>query len=217
MLLAVLAAVTSVLTASADTSAPDTPPVPALQAPVYAVLADLPPWHEDREEDAEYRAWRLGNAAHGIAQAVDLATCEGLWKGDEECTPAWPQDRRLELAALLVGIGWYESRYAAHVHEGRCRPEECDGGRARSPWQIQSSPMVPREEWQRMLGAEREPTVVASRAAARILAVFLDRCGTVEGSVAAYATGGRCTWSRAAERVLYARRVEGKLRAAIAD
>jgi hypothetical protein len=180
---------------------------------ILALLLTLAPWHADRDEDPAARAERLSHVARGVAVAADLATCEGEWSTDPECTPAWPPARKTELLALLISQGWWESRYARHVHEGRCRTEigECDGGMARSPWQIQRSALVPAEEWRQMDSADSASTEIAARASARILAVGRSRCGSAEGAIASYATGKSCRWSPAATRLRHARRIEADL------
>lgn len=215
-LIALVALACLFLLGAAD--APAAPAAPELRPHIAAQVASLPLWHQDSDEEEEHRAWRIDNVARGVALAADLATCTGDWRDEEDCEPAWPVERKLELVGALISQGWWESRYAQHVHEGRCRVHigECDGGKARSPWQIQTSALVTDVEWYDMLGAGEEPTEIAARCAARILAVGLKRCGSLEGAISSYATGRTCKWSKAADRVRHARRMTEELTRRIA-
>ena len=114
-----------------------------------------------------------------------------------------------DLAWVLLGIGWWESRYAYHVHAGHCRRGECDEStlrdgtryhRARGPWQVHLTGLVRAGEWRAMLGASREATEVQVRVAARGLRAGYARCKSWRGSISSYATGGGCAWPRAALR-----------------
>lgn len=159
---------------------------------ILAILLSLPAY-QDRETTID-REIRLGLVAEAIEAAVTEVETE----------------RPRELAAMLVATGWWESRYARHVHEGRCRTRvgECDYGRARSPWQLHQSPMVPLDEWRAMRGADLESTRIAATAAARVLSAFRGRCGSVAGAIALYATGRSCRWSGAANRARMVTRIE---------
>jgi hypothetical protein len=39
-------------------------------------------------------------------------------------------------AALLLTIGYHESGFSLRIHAGLCKPQECDRGKARGPWQL---------------------------------------------------------------------------------
>lgn len=164
--------------------------------------------------------------AAGEASAVDEATCTGSWAQAEWCKPIWPATQKMELAALLTTLGWWESRFSERVHKGRCAPYECDATklpngvvihRARSPWQIQWSPLV-REDWPYMTNDSPLATFHAARAAVKVLASQRGGCGRygdwVYGTISGYATGGRlCAWGGARNRTAFYRRlIAGSLR-----
>lgn len=175
---------------------------------ILAVLLSLPPSAADARETANERAQRLEVLARAIDEASAEATCAD--DRDPECAPTWPGSQA-ELAALLISTGWHESAFARHVHAGACRAHECDNGRARSPWQLHASGMVPVAEWRAMAGSSADATYTAAVAAARVLASGRARCRSVSGALAAYATGGRCSWSGTRARLRTAQRVQPRL------
>lgn len=131
------------------------------------------------------------------------------------------------LGALLVSVGFHESRFVDRIQAGRCRPPsrgnpgECDAFvtrsgevrfRARSWWQLHRLAAASGDEWRRTTGLASENVSTAAAVAARVLSKGLRACGSAAGAVAYYATG-RCRWSGAARRVALAERVERRLRA----
>lgn len=84
----------------------------------------------------------------------------------------WPLGEK-SLAALLITVGYHESAFALHVHEGRCRPWECDGGRARGPWQLHSNRYT-RTVWDQLHGVEHSE--IQARAAAKMLTLAYWTC-----------------------------------------
>jgi hypothetical protein len=174
----------------------------SLQAWVLAALLSLPPAYADREEPG--RDARLATISAAVAEVTARATCSEVY-ALPQCSPIWNGDRR-ELAALLVAKGWWESRFARNVHEGRCRPDECDAvkwqgvviHRARSPWQLQRT-AYSAPEWNSMVGIDYAATRSAAWAAAKVLAEGQRRCRSASGALAWYAAG-RCTWSGAKSR-----------------
>lgn len=173
---------------------------------ILLVLLSLLPWHGDRHESA--RAERLWRLAWAIDVAAERSVRSGEWTGS-----------RRELAALLIVQGYWESRFARHIHAGRCGPLECDPyryqgqllHRATSPWQIQFSGVVPPSEWRTLAGEDLESTTRAATAAARVLSRGRSSCRSLEGTIAAYA-GVRCRWSGARARARHVRTVEAELR-----
>lgn len=185
-------------------------------AAILALLLTYPAWHEDKTREApEDRKARMAVVAESIVDATTRATCLGL----SPCTPIWP-GKPEELAAALSRTGWLESRYARHVHAGRCRRYECDATRlksgrivfrAASPWQVQSSSMVPAAEWRTIAGTDLGSTTRAAWAATRVLSASYTRCAMpgqagLAGAVSLYATGRTCRWPRSAQRVALIRR-----------
>lgn len=142
-----------------------------------------------------------------VADAAEQATCDGAYRG-EHCVRMWP-GAAIDLGVLLVTQAYEESRLAKNVHEGRCRPFECDPvrnaytgevkHRARSLWQIHRIGPV-EQEWHQMEGAEYASTRASAWAASKILARGYRACGTIEGAISKYAGVGRCRWQRAATR-----------------
>ena len=178
-------------------------------------------------ETAEQRTARFEVVAAAVETVSREATCTTL-DPVEGCTPWWPAAQRDELAAMLVTLAWWESKFVLRVHAGQCRNDECDalklsgGGvihRARSLWQVQRNPrLVSRTEWVTLLGTSQEATTTAARVAARVLAGGRGRCakgqerGWEAPAVASYATGSSCSWSKAPRRVAVYRRVLTGLR-----
>lgn len=56
-----------------------------------------------------------------------------------------------EEAAMLIATGYEESKFSLRIHAGRCKPHECDGGKARGPWQVWRAKM-PAKLWRKMHG-----------------------------------------------------------------
>lgn len=145
------------------------------------LLAGLPAYSIDRESPAE-REERMAVVAWSIAAATEEQVMLGRW----------PSARREELAVMLVTLGWWESRFARHVHAGMCRAHECDHGLARSPWQVHAGGPVSAELWGQMADDSRESTLAGARGAARLVVAARGACGSaVDGVIGTYMTG-RC-------------------------
>lgn len=151
----------------------------------------------------------LETVAAGIQSAVLQATCTGDWAEADDCIPTWTR-RPEELAALLITTGYWESKFLARIGAGRCEKWECDPAkdragriyhRARGFYQIQASPAVTVYEWRHMRGLGEYRVFVASAVAARLLSRHYANCKTIQGAISGYATGGRCSWSRAGARM----------------
>jgi hypothetical protein len=157
---------------------------------ILAVLLSLPPWHGDVETREEREA-----RMRVVAQAIDTAAA-----GDRK------------LALLLVVLGESESHYARHIHEGQCRPWECDRGKSVSPWQIRSGPWLSHEAWEGMRGADLAATTRAAQYVARSLRHGLRACKSsmpspLHGAFSVTARGG-CGWPGAQRRVVRFRQLE---------
>ena len=108
----------------------------ALTAKVLAAALSLPaPYSppERAELAAAERAAFLETLAGGVTASVLEATCEGPWSEDPTCRRRWPGPPD-ELAALVVALGWHESRLDARIQAGDCQawgpaPNQlqCDG------------------------------------------------------------------------------------------
>ncbi len=197
-----------------------------LKESLLAAAMSFPAWHGDKEGEDDRKA-RLAVIAQAIDEAVALATCrkiveeeppkreqrphqaaEGGPKKDEHegCRLLWRYDPR-ELGFLLLSQAFFETRLALHVHEGNCRVEigECDGGRAIGLWQLQAGYHLPVEKWETLAGTDLESTRAAALEAARILGRGRNYCGSMEGAIASYATGSRCSWKHSDMRARYTR------------
>lgn len=99
-----------------------------LRAILLAIIA-FPVFHEDTQS-AEKRAQleAIANAVAAVAQTPDEA-------------------------AFLLAWGNAETNFSLRIHRGECNRWECDGGRARGPWQAHKNGM-PDERWEKMVGIE---------------------------------------------------------------
>lgn len=172
---------------------------------ITMVLLSLEPSYSDNEP-WDVRTQRMETVAKAIDDAAAQATCSDA-HAVETCKPMWPGSKR-ELALLLVTKGYWESRFAKNVHEGKCRPYECDAAtingniihRARSPWQVQRTNLVTKEEYSKMQSSSLESTTMAAVAATRHLAVGMAKCHTIPGAISIYGGAGNCNWKGAAGR-----------------
>lgn len=128
----------------------------------------LIPTYAEATETVEERTARYVEISRDIAHALE---------------PLPPKERK-GAAELLVSIAWHESGLQKDVDLGPCAPKRlkiggCDGGRAKSLWQIQG-----RDE-------ETKTRVDAARMALRIARVSLSACKKlpVEERLAIYASG----------------------------
>jgi hypothetical protein len=157
-------------------------------------LASLAPWHADIAEPATERAERL-----------DLAKAEAVARAEEE--ERWQGSRRM-LAALVLSIGWHETRFARVAPVACPTPGGCDRGRAWHYYQTHTVDEMREDGW---LGLS-----VATREAIRVLRQGAAHCGgsgrdRLLGAVSIYATGKTCHWSGADERVRLAERIVRRL------
>lgn len=88
-----------------------------------------------------------------------------------------------EEAALLIASGWEETGWSLRIHAGKCRPSECDHGRARGPWQVQRNEL-PEGTWDKMHGLSN--TDVQAKTVVRRLRFWKDRCGSTWGTISRY-------------------------------
>lgn len=166
---------------------------------ITMVLLSLQPSYGDGET-WQGREDRMNVIAQAIDDASSKATCSDKYAIDK-CVPSWPKNKR-SLAFLLVTKGFWESRFAKNVHEGRCKPYECDSfasngnvfHRARSPWQIQRTGLVSRDEYAIMNSASVESTTMSANVAVRYLSLGMKHCGTIHGAMAIYGGAGSCNW-----------------------
>lgn len=161
----------------------------------------LPVWKGDVEE--KNRQDRI----EVIAESIYKASQEKPFLGSSD-----------QMAYLLINQGWWETKFAKHVHEGNCRVEigECDRGKAGSPWQIQYGHWFPKNEWDKLIGTDSEATTAAAMKAADILNKSVNLCISRYGSkpmlhtlwaTSAYATSKTCTEEKSKKRISYLKKI----------
>lgn len=186
-----------------------------IQKIIFALLLSLKPYDGDAKvETTSERIERMSMLSTAITAAAEDSLCENnqsddCWKGTQ-----------LELASLLLAKGWSETRFSRHIHENKCNPDECDAVygtwfnkntqkyikyvthfRARSHWQLHKWTKISSSEWAKMgSGINYDSTYTSALVAARILSFTCNRCGSISGGIALYATGKTCKWSGAANR-----------------
>lgn len=121
--------------------------------------------------------------------------------------------RHPDIAPELVSVIWYESKFLKRIQAGRCKPHECDRGRARSYLQLQKTAAahIP-EVWDDIVGLEPENIDAAVDAAAPILRKGKRICRTSAGAISYYARGACKGWKPAAERGALADRLRASLK-----
>jgi len=174
----------------------------------FSLLVSLPSYYSDHEAPPE-RAQRLYVIAEAVTSASAYATCTLDWSQAEWCTPIWPASERKELIVMEITQGFWESRFAKHVHEDHCGPDECDAiklrdgsiyHRARTPWQLQRTAYVA-PYWNSMRGSSLVATTNAAYAAARVLSAARRRCGgKPELWISGYGWGSCRVWGGARKR-----------------
>jgi hypothetical protein len=178
---------------------------------LLTVLMAIQPWYKDQESWDDRQA-RMTLVAEAIDDASSRMTCSDKY-AVPECKRKWAKSKK-ELAFLLVTKGWWESKFAKHVHEGNCGPDECDAIKkngvtlahaARSPWQIQNTGFVKKGEWEKINKADRAGTFTSANIAARALSAGLSRCDTIDGAIGSYGGIG-CNWPGAAKRSAWYRK-----------
>jgi hypothetical protein len=196
----------------------------AIYEAILALALSLTPWHGDHESPAE-RESRMEVFGEAITYAVERSTCTGAFE-QEGCTRIWNGDP-LELGVVLLGLAQSESGLAKHIHEDRCRDDECDpfvdkrtgriGHRAKSSWQIQWGGKVPAAEWRTIGGSSPAATARAAWAAAKVLSFARERCGSLQGAVSLYGTGTVCNWPRSRARTESYLRMLAKARSPVVE
>lgn len=178
---------------------------------VIDLLTTLPVSCYDTETPDE-RLVRLNTIASAIEKAAAKSVCEGVDENNP-CTPIFRGSKN-EMLILLVTIGFWESRYSQNVHEGKCKPWECDPmvqkdsqgrtikitHRSRTNWQLQYNDSI-KNEWPNMVGTSQEATDLAAWASAKMLSKGYNSCGTIWGAISKYAGVKHCKWEKGKSRV----------------
>ena len=179
---------------------------------ITAILLSFEPSYSDKETWDE-RSARMEVIATAIDDASSKATCSDKYVAPD-CEKTWPQSKK-SIALLLVTKGFWESRFAKNVHEGKCRKFECDaytvnGNRlhkARSPWQIQRTGLVSKEEYAKMNSSSLENTTLSANVAVRYLALGMKSCKTIRGAMSIYGGAKVCDWSGVAPREAFYKKI----------
>lgn len=202
------------------------PDIATLKAAAAAAILSLPT--PNMGETPEARQVRLGDTIAGaVAESATRATCAPPWdQVDEPCKRIWPGST-VELMAVQIGTGWFESGFAEWVHAGRCRLHlgECDAEKrggvlvagSVSIFQLKLSAYT-REAWPEIVGTGYWSTFQAAWSAARVLASVRRMCAYrrpaepwLHATIAGYARGGRCRWSGSAKRAPRIISIEARL------
>jgi hypothetical protein len=125
---------------------------------LLAIALSLPPPWDMRETPRQYEA-----RVTTIAQAIDAEVREATdWKWRPEA-----------LASALIVITYGESRFRRSVHAGE---QMGDSGRSACLAQVQSSRLVPYQQWMALTGVDLTSTRNCVRAAAVVLTYSARRC-----------------------------------------
>lgn len=111
-----------------------------------------------------------------------------------------------EWAAVLMTVGFHESTFSLRIHAGNCRKHECDGGRARSPWQLHRARALV-GVWDDLFGVDKTPVQV--KAADLMLRMNTGTCGSGERALFTAYGGRPCgkDWPGLEERIATYRRL----------
>lgn len=162
-------------------------------AAVLSVMLAHPPWG-DRDVKPEDREAALRPVAEAVASAAR--------------TPVE--------AAELLALGMHESHFALAVVRDGCMglpSAACDSGKARGPWQLHEASC--RAAYTFPAGTP-DSVRAEARCAIAQLRFHGYRCrehalSPLMGSFAGFATGSKCHWAGAGERVLTTRRMSAEL------
>jgi hypothetical protein len=182
---------------------------------ITTILLGFQPIYGDNES-WDQRVERMTIIAQAIDEASSKSTCSDKYNVPG-CTPDWPADKK-SLALLLVTTGYWESKFAKNVHEGKCKTYECDAyrvngnvrHRARSLWQIQKTPLVTMQEYSKMNSSSLESTTMSAIVATRHLSLGMKRCNTLVGAMSMYATSSTCGWRGAKIRNSFYEKINEK-------
>lgn len=176
------------------------------------ILLSLEPSYSDKETWEE-RSARMELIATAIDDASSRATCADKYDMPD-CEKTWIKDKKT-LGLLLVTKGFWESKFAQNVHDGKCRVYECDAykvngkvrHKARSIWQIQKTGLVNKDEYAKMGSSSLESTTISANVAVRHLTLGMNKCKTISGTIAVYGGAKSCFWTGAAPREAFYKKI----------
>lgn len=149
---------------------------------VFILLNSLPRHYTDKNEVG--RSERMQTLSVSIAEGVHYVI-ERKYFNDEAV-----------LAGAVVYLGNIESHYALRVHEGACKPWECDKSTSIGPWQGKRRKGWTDEYWMSLRGLSLEATSENARIASMTIAGDFGTCKTMPGAFGLYNTGKFCDSER---------------------
>lgn len=163
------------------------------EATLIHALERLPACYADRHLPRESKRAQYAT----IAKSLRKARRSVKWRDD------------VSFYAMMIAIGYNESRYCTDVHAGNCRPGTCGGGAAFGVWQVEPRN---REDGNALVGLDQEATDRSAVAAAKILSKSWQCGGHPRGWFTGYA-GRKCgtDWKTLEQRVATYWRVAGRL------
>lgn len=182
---------------------------------ILTVLLSLEPAYTDKETWDE-RVERMTIVASAIVEASSKATCQDNYDV-VDCKKTWPGSKK-SLALLLVTNGYWESKFAKNVHEGKCKSYECDAHevngnvyhRARSPWQIQKTGLVTKQDYDKMNSSTLESTTISAMVATKHLSIGMNSCKTIIGAMSIYGGVKSCKWEGVKNRAEFYKKLDQK-------
>lgn len=154
---------------------------------ILAILLTLAPYHKDTESK-EDRDARLDVIATAIATA---------------------SEDKARIAAFLIMTANAETHLAKHIHEGICKEDECDDGKAFSLWQFWRLKGMTDKEVSSFNGTDIESTTLSAKFAARLFTMKRNYCKSDYGAINAYGSGKCGAIPNSTERLATMRRYQG--------
>lgn len=191
--------------------------IESVKLKIFATILHL--FSADLEKGAAYRdpeeLCKNVDRLEVMAEAITVSTHNRLCSEAKEKI-CWKEGHE-KLAFYMTSMAYNESKFLERIHAGKCQTNECDPvfkwwngqkylayHKAKTPWQLHKTIYVKDAEWDTMLGTDLESTLIAAYAASRVFTWSRNRCKSDIGGFALYATGKRCRWEGAGQRVFLA-------------
>jgi hypothetical protein len=147
----------------------------AFQQKILHIMLGLAPWYGDRHDTPLQRHVLLAPIAAEVALAVT-----------EKSDGLSPELK----AAVVLSVGYHESKWARYIIEGRCEEgppgARCDNGSARGPFQqhLEACPLA-----YKYPEASRESLHEEARCAVQLMTSAFRRCGGWRKAFGSYCSG----------------------------
>jgi hypothetical protein len=175
------------------------------EALLAAMLQWTPAWYAPKRnpETPEQYHSRLTMISQIVAEEAEAVAADvPIWQFSTGEIVKWPLGARALAAATLV-IWYGETKFAYELHaKGKSRWGQ-DVGKAHCMGQLHRSKLIPKDEWEKTVGATKEATRSCARATMRVLAVHTQRCGADKPTASqfshvffAYGSGKGCGENR---------------------